>query len=189
MKFPKVKRKERQWLSTDAELKAAWFIDAPLQVRSLIRWSLLTGCRRDEARLSAWESINGGVWTVSDTKGGKPLSLPVLPMMQAVLDELRPVFADSDWLFPATTTDGKAIPRASVDYILRESTKAGFSMHVLRHTVESHLAELSVDKESCDLVLNHAGGGVGVRYNHSQMMDLKTKALKQWHKKLKVSIS
>lgn len=189
VKFPKTKRKERQWLSTDEKLKAAWFIDAPLQVRSLVRWALLTGCRRDEARLTEWESINNGVWSVSDTKGGKPLALPITTMMQAVLDELRPVFAYSDWLFPATTSDSKPIPRASVDYILRESTKAGFSMHVLRHTVESHLAELSIDKESRDLVLNHASGGIGYRYNHSQMLDMKTEALKKWHKKLKVIIS
>ena len=160
-------------------------MDAPLQVRSIVRWCLLTGCRRDEARQSSWGTINGGVWVVQDTKMARPLSLPVLPMMEGVLKELRSVFAYSDWIFPSTTSMGKPVPRSSLDYILREGVKAGWGMHTLRHTVESQMADLSIAEESRDLVLNHTRASVGSRYNHSQQLQMKSDALKKWHRKLK----
>lgn len=39
-----------QWLRSEAELREAWNLPVPVQVRGLVRWALLTGCRRDEAR-------------------------------------------------------------------------------------------------------------------------------------------
>lgn len=173
------------WLETPEQIRAAWHINAPLQVRALVRWALLTGCRRDEARLSTWADIDPerGTWTVRDTKNTMPLILPLMPAMQAVLSELRATFP-GEHLFPGTLNYKEPIPRGTVDYILRVSSKSGFSMHVLRHTVESHLAELGISEEVRDMVLNHTRRSTGARYNHSEQLEAKREALTAWHAKL-----
>ncbi|WP_296703917.1 tyrosine-type recombinase/integrase [Thiocapsa sp. UBA6158] len=178
------------WLETDAELLAAFNLNAPVQVRLMVRWMLLTGCRRDEARLMTWDAVADGVWRVPKTKNGHALTLPILPAMQAVLDESRATFGTTPFVFPSTTTNRKEIPRASFDYSVRVATwdsdtgKAAWSAHVLRHTVESHLKELGVGEEQRDMVLNHVRASSGERYGHGQALALKRDALAPWHAKL-----
>jgi integrase len=177
--------KRDKWLTAD-ELKKAWFLDAPVQVRALVRWSLLTGCRRDEARCSLRNSVDldSGVWTVEDTKNHRDLCLPVMPMMISVLDEMRSTYPKSDKLFPATTDWHKEIPRGTLDYIIGVATQREWSMHVLRHTVETHLAELGVAEEVRDMILNHHRKSMGSRYNHSAQLDMKREGLSKWHEYL-----
>lgn len=171
------------WLETDADLLRAWNLDAPLQVRLMARWLLLTGCRRDEAREATWDQIDQA-WRVPKTKNGHDLALPLLPAMQDILHELRATFGATPYLFPATTTNFKAIPRASFDYSLRVATDGNWSAHVLRHTVESHLKELGIDEERRDLILNHVRTSSGERYGHGEALGIKREALAPWHAKL-----
>lgn len=57
--------------------------------------------------------------------------------------------------------------------------------HALRHSVESHLAEMGVTAEVRDLILNHRGrGGVGERYRHGLQLDTKREGLEKWHSRL-----
>jgi integrase len=166
----------------DDQIKAAWWFKGSVQVRGMIRWMLLTGCRRDEARLITREDIADGIWTSADTKNGTDLILPVMPMMQAVIDEMTNTFGPSHILFQATTTHSKPIPRGSWHYQLKSN--ADFSAHELRHTVETHLAELSISEEYRDLILNHVRKSSGARYNHSLRIDAKRQVLEQWHNRL-----
>jgi integrase len=172
-----------QWLDTAEQLKAAWWLDAPLQVRGMVRWMLLTGCRRDEARLTerAWLT---DAWRLPTTKNDRPLALPMMPAMEDIIKELRETFGPSTWLFPATTTARKPIPRASFDYCVRVATGGAWSAHVLRHSVESWLAELKVPEEGRDLILNHVRKGSGARYGHSERLDEKHDILRCWHARL-----
>lgn len=175
------KGRREMWLETPAALRQAWFINAPIQARQMVRWILLTGCRRDEARTAKWEDIQGGEWISRVTKNGRDLVLPITPMMRIVLDELRATFPTSPHIFPATTDEQKAIPRGSIDYIIRQATQGEWSLHVLRHSVESHLHELGVPEESRDLVLNHVRESSGAKYNHSTGLRMKREALQRWH--------
>lgn len=175
-----------KWLQTPEELKSAWWFEGKPQIRAVIRWCLLTGCRRDEARITQWAQVDREkeIWTVDRTKNRRPLVLPLMPAMVEVLDELAVTFPESDYLFPATTSKRKAIPRGSMDYMIREGTKGEWSMHTLRHTVESWLAELGVVEEHRNLVLNHWSGRMSERYRHGYQLDAKEKAMETWHKKL-----
>jgi len=170
------------WLETPEQIRDAWYLDGPIQVRGMVRWMLLTGCRRDEARLARWDQIQGDVWRVASTKNDNPLVLPIMPDMQAVLDEMRATFGPSDWIFPSTVSSFKPIPRGTWDYALRTATNGRFSAHVLRHTVESWLRELGLDEEHRDMVLNHVRRGTGSRYAHGEQIEAKREALRIWHK-------
>jgi integrase len=169
------------WLRTDDELRAAWWIDAPIQLRLAVRWMLLTGCRRDEARTANREQITGEVWRVLETKNAHPLILPVLPAMGAIVTESKHTFGATAWLFPATTSNFRPMPRGTWDWALRNATGGSWSAHVLRHTVESHMRELGIGEEARDAVLNHVRAGTGARYGHGEQLAVKRKALELWH--------
>jgi integrase len=168
------------WLQTDDELRAAWWIDAPLQVRALVRWLLLTGCRIGEARVTRQDWVTDA-WRVPKTKNTQPLVLPVMPMMQQIVDEMKQTFGRSEWLFPSTVSTFKPIPRGSWDYVLRTATGGKWSAHVLRHSIESHLRELGVSEEARDAILNHVRKSGGYRYGHGEKLDTKRDALVLWH--------
>lgn len=190
IKKPKERPKtptRKAWLQTDAELREAWYFDGKPAVRAMIRWLILTGCRRDEARTTekAWVDREAGTWHVPETKNSRALILPLTEPMLAVADEMEKAYPWSTYLFPATT-DGqdKPIPRGSMDYLVRARTDGQWSAHTLRHTVKTHMQELMVPKEWRDLVQNHVTAGMDRIYGHSPQLDLKRKALETWQKEL-----
>lgn len=182
---PKYTTKGRRtdWLDTPDKLKEAWWFAGAPQARALIRWALLTGCRRDEARTTKYSQV-ADVWTVPDTKNNRDLVLPVMPAMLDVANEMRQTFGPTAWLFPATTDTHKPIPRGSLDYMVRHGAKSGWSMHTLRHTVETMLRELEVPEETRDLILNHVRASSGDRYSHGAALEMKRKGLEKWHQHL-----
>jgi len=176
--------KRTVWLDDGERLKEAWWFPGAPQARALIRWALLTGCRRDEARTTQHSQIDSDIWTVPDTKNGRDLALPMLPAMRQIVAEMQQTFGKTAWLFPATTDAHKALPRGTLDYMVRQSTGGKWSMHTLRHTVASHLRELEVAEEVRDLILNHARQSTGDRYGHGQALELKRQGLEVWHRYL-----
>lgn len=176
--------KRTVWLDTTEKLKQAWWFDGAPQARALIRWALLTGCRRDEARATEFTQITDETWTVEDTKNGRDLVLPMMPAMDDIVEEMQQTFKATKWLFPATTDTHKALPRGTLDYMIRESSKKAWSMHTLRHTVETLLRELEIAEEVRDLILNHVRESTGERYGHGMALEMKRKGLEIWHKYL-----
>jgi|GEM_PF-2051293 len=173
--------KRTEWLDSAEKLKVAWWFPGAPQTRTLIRWCLLTGCRRDEARMTRHSWIADKTWRVPETKNSHELVLPLMPAMQQLVDEMRATFGATPWLFPATTDTQKVLPRGTLDYMIRQGTKKAWSLHTLRHTVESHLRELGIPEETRDLILNHARESSGERYGHGEALEMKRKGLATWH--------
>jgi integrase len=130
------KGRRTEWLDTNEKLKEAWWFPGAPQTRALIRWCLLTGCRRDEARTTRYAWITDDTWRVPETKNSRELVLPMMPAMQQVVDEMRSTFGATHWLFPATTDTQKVLPRGTLDYMIRQGAKKTWSLHTLRHTVK-----------------------------------------------------
>lgn len=172
------------WLQSNEKLREAWWFTGPPQARALIRWALLTGCRRDEARTTQYSWITDESWTVPHTKNSRELVLPMMPAMRQVVDEMRSTFGATTWLFPATTDTHKALPAGTLDYMIRNGAKKEWSMHTLRHTVESHLRELEIPEETRDLILNHVRKSSGQGYGHGSALKMKAKGLEAWHEYL-----
>jgi integrase len=176
--------KRTVWLDSPEKLKEAWWFEGAPQTRALIRWCLLTACRRDEARLTQYYWINDNTWTVLKTENSRELVLPMMPALRHVMDEMQSTFGATEWLFPATTTTRKAIPAGTLDYQIRFGAKKKWSLHTLRHTVETYLRELEVPEETRDLILNHVRESSGQRYSHGKALEMKRKGLEKWHKYL-----
>jgi hypothetical protein len=101
--------------------------------------------------------------------------------MDAICAESRATFGATPWLFPATTSNFKAMPRGTWDWALRQATAGAWSAHVLRHTVESHMRELGIVEEHRDAVLNHVRTSTGSRYGHGEQLKIKAEAMERWH--------
>lgn len=173
--------KSDKWLKTDDELLAAWNVDCNIQTRALVRLMLACGFRRGEAHALKWTDIQDGVIRLNKTKNGKAFEMPVMPLMQSILDEMKNEF-DSEYIFPSPVDHKRPIPRGSIHI---QIARHGFTPHVLRHTVKSHLAGLGVDLEGRNVVLNHSQGGMDDIYQHDQQLDLKRTCLTVWHTKIK----
>ncbi len=159
------------------QMKTLWYFNGKPQIRALLRWLLLTGCRRDEARTMTWDQIKDGIWTRPDTKNDRDLVLPITPAMQAILDDMKSTY-DSEFVFPSTTSMKKPVPRGSLHHLVKD---LDFVIHETRHTTETVLKNLGVDKERRDLVLNHVSQGSGSHYDHSPALVMKQSALDIWH--------
>jgi integrase len=167
---------------TADELTALWqaIENLPELPRAYFRVVLLTGARRNEVGRMPWSELDldAGLWRLpaERNKSGRafeiPLSLPVVETLRA-LPRIGPmVFA----------LDGKR-PMTLHQLIVRVRGEAGLldvRLHDLRRTLRTGLAELGVNFEVAERVLNHAMPGLQAVYNRHNYLVEKRTALTLW---------
>jgi len=122
-------------LSAD-ELRALWQrTDADAHV---LKFCFLSACRVGEALLWTKEQMDNGVWTIPQTKSGRPhsLPLPAAALELLPLPDPRPVYV-------------------SLAQRLKRSG-AGWTAHDLRRTAATMMREAGVPVHDVEAVLNHA---------------------------------
>ncbi len=185
---PPAKTVERDRVLTDAEIAAVWKAShqLPTPYGQMYRMFLLTGQRRSEVATMRWSEVEGDVWTIprEKVKKDRPHTVPLTRAAQEVLSGLRRlprVVDDNGFVF--TTTGGKS---ASSNFakVKREldalSGVTRWTIHDIRRTVRSKLAELGVPREVARKVLNHEDGKVDRIYNRHEYTVEKRNALKKW---------
>lgn len=138
-----------------------------------------------------WCEISGRTWTIprEKVKKDRAHAVPLSTTGQATLASL-PQFGPDTFVF--TTTGGKS---ASSNFAKikrdmdRLSETAGWTIHDIRRTVRSKLAELRIPREVARKVLNHEDGKVDRIYNRHDYAKEKREALVKWEKKLLAIIS
>jgi integrase len=132
------KERERSRVLTDDELRKIWLATEPSEpanpYHALVRFLLLTGARRNEARLLPWSEIDGANWKLPATRNKTKVELirPLSKAAQAVLHGL-PRIDDGPLVF---SYDGRrpmelAKPKARLDAACGVS---GWILHDLRRT-------------------------------------------------------
>lgn len=186
VRVPAIIRPRDRWLSED-ELRAVWLAILAERTTSgdLFRLCLLTGQRGGEVRQMRWQDIDlaAAWWTIpaAISKNGLshrvPLSGPAHRILLRLRESARP---DCDWVF---TRSGKK-PIGTLDNLslrIRERSGVAHTMHDLRRTVSSHMAQLGISEESIGKVLNHAKTSVtGRHYIHHTYDAEKRRALDLW---------
>ncbi|WP_245173987.1 site-specific integrase [Erythrobacter sp. A6_0] len=184
---PPAKTVERDRVLSDQEIAAVW--DATYQLPSpygeMYRVFFLTGQRRSEVSTIRWGEIVGEIWTIprEKVKKDRPHTVPLTKSVQAILAELarRPRFEDDGYVF--STTGGKS-PSSNFAKVKRQldqlSDTSGWTIHDIRRTVRSKLAELGVPREVARKVLNHEDGKVDRIYNRHEYLVEKREALEKW---------
>ena len=129
-----------------------------------------------------WDDINGDTWHLSDTKSGRPHSVPLSDATTTVLDSL-PRFSGPH-IFSGTSGERPASGFSRAKRRLDELSGAtGWRFHDIRRTVATRLAQAKVEPHILQRILNHSGGpisGVSAVYNRYAYEDEKRAALNTW---------
>lgn len=160
--------KNRAWYATEKrtsvlkphELKT--FYEATGQLangatRDYFRFLLFTGLRKMEAARLTWDrvSFDDNTFTISDTKNGKPHTLPLSPFLRELLETTKAV-ADSEWVFPSPV--GKQHlkePRGAIRQVSAALNKP-FILHDLRRTFITIAESLDIPAYALKRLLNHS---------------------------------
>lgn len=187
---PPVRTVERDRVLTDQEIAAVWAAshELPAPYGQMYRMFLLTGQRRSEVATMRWSEVTGDVWLIprEKVKKDRPHAVPLSATAAATLASL-PRYGKDAFVF--TTTGGKSASsnfakvKAEMD---RLSGVSGWTIHDIRRTVRSKLAELGVPREVARKVMNHEDGKVDRIYNRHEYLAEKREALELWESELRV---
>ena len=181
----------RDRVLSDDELRQVWRAaeETPYPYGPLVRMLILTGQRRDEIAGATWGEIDldRALLTIGAPrmKGKAGHAVPLAPAAVEILRSL-PRFAAGDYVFSGRTgakpfsgySKAKVRLNRDVDGI------APFTLHDLRRTVRTRLAELGVTPFIGELVLAHTQKGVHAIYDQHTYDAEKREALERWEQRL-----
>lgn len=181
----KVAKEQHGRALSDAELVKVWRAADPFtSFGRLIRFLILTGCRRGEAAGLTRSMVNleEGLITLPAvfTKQGRghvvPIALPLAGVLEAcVVDSRTP-----DLLFPSPRSGGpfkgwsKLLPKFEIACGVR------FGLHDLRRTFRSGLSRLRVSPDVAELALGHARVDLEAIYNRDTALEELRSAFNLW---------
>jgi integrase len=187
--------RERDRVLDDAQLRLFWLacdkIGRPFG--PLFKLLVLTAQRRDEVAAASWDEfdLDNGLWHLPRhrTKNGREHLVHLAPAAMEIIEQLPRVSASS-FLFTTTGTtcvSGFGRPRARAAALMQElaggATIEHFTLHDLRRSTATRMAELSIPHHVVDKILNHSSGaisGVARIYNRNEYLAERKGALETW---------
>jgi integrase len=137
-------------------------------------------------------AADGTGWTLpaARAKNHRPLTLPLLGAMRAILDTV-PKMASREQLFGERSPDGFQSWDPHKKDLDARSGVAGWQLRDIRRSVATRMADLGVQPHIIEVVLNHhsgfRGGSHGV-YNRSPYEREVRAALALWHDRLQTVV-
>jgi integrase len=183
----KREEKSRERVLSDAELKAIWKSCADDDYGAVLKLLMLTGQRASEIAELRWDEAHDEQILLPGerTKNGRahivPLSAPATEIIAKFPQgDRRYVFGRDDSGF-----QGWAKAKEKIDARIAQGTKQldHWTVHDLRRTVATRMAELGVQPHIIEAVLNHVSGhksGVAGIYNRATYDREKRQALDLW---------
>jgi integrase len=189
-------RPARSRVLSDAELKSIWRAcddpdaELPEHFRTIVKLLMLSGQRRGEISGLKGEYISDATCTLPGalTKNGRGHIFPLGPLARSIVADVVPT-PNSGLLFPArgkpaSPFNGWGKSKAELD---RVSSVMGWTLHDLRRTFATGLAEMGTPIHVVEKLLNHisgtTGGLVGV-YQRHQYWDEQVIAVAGWDARL-----
>ena len=156
--------------------------DAHWSTAACFEFIALTGVRSGEARLATWDEIDldGALWEIpaTRTKTSKPQRVPLSTRAVEVLRDAHDRTGGGTGLvFPSAT--GVAMSDGTMSKLLRELGVDG-TVHGLRSSLRSWLAEQAVPRDLAESVLGHAVAGVEGAYQRSDLLHRRREVLEAW---------
>ena len=159
-----------------------------LPAANAIKLLILTGCRRGEVANMRFSHIRDDMWTIPDTKNGRPHSVFLSRQAKALIDE-QALYVNGDFVFESDRPKSDVIESILVDSITRAlrrfisrslSDMEPFTVHDLRRSAATNWAErLDAEERVIELCLNHLPLNKLVRTYHRSRHDDKKKMLWQ----------
>jgi integrase len=178
--------KPRERVLNDLELVAIWNACADDDFGKIIRLLALTSQRRSEVGGMAFGEIDldQGTWTIPATrsKNGRAHTLPLMPMARAIITSV-PRRASREQLFGDRAADGFTAWSSFKDTLDATSGVTDWTIHDIRRTVATRMADIGVAPHFIEQILNHQSGhraGVAGIYNRSSYAREVRAALALW---------
>jgi integrase len=181
---PAAKTVERDRVLANDEIAAVWgaSFQLPAPYGQMYRMFLLTGQRRSEVSTMRWSEVAGDVWTIprDKVKKDRPHAVPLTSTAVATVTSL-PRYREDGFVF---STTGGVSASSNFAKVKREMDRLSgvrnWTIHDIRRTVRSKLAELGVARDVARKVLNHEDGKVDRIYNRHEYLAEKREALEWW---------
>lgn len=164
-------------------------------VRIALRLCLVTGQRRAEVAGLSHGEINGDWWELpaERSKNGKAHRIFLSPLAKRLIKEA----SGEGFLFPARKAagSGQIVPIQPVALINAISTNRDalgskrFTVHDLRRTVATRMAQIKISRFDISRVLNHTDSDVTARYDKYAYDPQKKAALLKWARRIQWILS
>jgi integrase len=185
------KEKTRDRVLADTEIKALWNHLADDDFGDIVRLLLLTGQRASEIGDLHWSEVDLDHGLISlpgaRTKNGRPHEIPMSALVREILqsrprsDGRKLVFGSGAGGFAGWGKSRERVDRAIATS--RGEALAHWTIHDLRRTTATGMANLGEMPHVIEAVLNHVSGqraGVAGIYNRALYKTEKAQALAKW---------
>jgi integrase len=177
--------KSRERVLDDDELVAIWNATLSDDFGRIVKLLVLTGQRRSEIAEARWDEVDFEAGLLSlpalRVKNGRAHDVPLSPQAREVLAS-QPrivrrelVFGEGEGGFSGFTNAKARLDQAS--------GVSDWTLHDLRRTAATGMADIGIQPHVIEAVLNHAsghkGGAAGI-YNRSSYSTEKREALERW---------
>ena len=177
----------RSRVLSDSELTSIWHACGDDDLGRVVKLLICTGARRSEVGGMCWSELDAerGTWTIPAARAKNRRSL-TLPLPQIALDIVArvPRMLGRDQLFGMRASRGFTGWAAKAERALRAASQVtDWTLHDLRRTVATRMADLGVQPHIIEAVLNHVSGhkgGVAGIYNRSSYEREVRAALMLW---------
>jgi integrase len=154
------KERRRRTYIKPHDLKKWWQAVQALEndtYRDFFLLMLFTGLRRGEAQRLCWDDIDfiDKTFTVTDTKNGDPLTLPLGGFLLNMLEERRKRYGNYEYVFPGAGEHGYLHePKKGIAKVIK-SSGIQFTNHDLRRTFITIAESLEISAYALKRLINH----------------------------------
>ena len=153
----------------------------PTNFATIVKLLILTGMRRGECAALKGEYVKGDLLILpgSATKNGREHTIPLTTLAKSLLTN-----SSDGYVFPArgrsTPFNGWSKGKRGIDSL---SGVSGWTLHDIRRTAATRLAEMGIAPHVIERLLNHVSGqisGVAAVYNRASYIAEMRDALERW---------
>jgi len=179
--YPTIKPEELPKLMADLS-----YSTLRLVTRLLIEWQLHTMVRSNEAATAKWADIDveNSCWRIPGDvmKMNKSHIVPLTPQTLAILERIKPVSAENDYIFPADRNLKGHANRESANMALKRiGYKNKLVAHGLRSLASTTLNEQGFDADVIESALAHVDKNeVRRAYNHAEYLERRRVMMAWW---------
>jgi integrase len=185
----------RERVLTDAELVAIWNAAPDSDYGNIIKLLMITAQRREEIGGLMWDEINAEAKLISlppeRTKNSRPHDVPLSGSAMSLIEAL-PRRAGRALVFGGGQGGYSGWSRSKEALDAATGLSEGWTLHDLRRTAATRMADLGVLPHVIEAILNHVSGhkaGVAGIYNRSTYATEKRAALDLWASHLRTAIA
>jgi integrase len=176
--------KSRDRVLTDTELKTIWGACRDDDFGAIIKLLILTGCREAEIGGLRWSEVHHDEIVLPDnrTKNKREHTVPLSDAANTILDKFRNDNRTHVFGVVDTGFTGWGYAKRQLDDRLG-NTVAHWTIHDLRRTVVTGMAERGIQPHIIEAVVNHVSGhkgGIAGVYNRASYDKEKRAALNLW---------